>query len=165
MDFYDHTVPQLKRALASLDRWIERASAHETADALLALRLAPDQFTFTKQVQVACDNAKMLSGRLAGREWPSHPDTETTFEQLRERTASVIRYLDTLTREDFAGAMDRRISLPWMKPGQFMEAPDYLIQFALPNFYFHLITAYSILRHGGVQLGKLDYLGPIAIQS
>jgi uncharacterized protein len=165
MQFYDHTVPQMKHALANLDRWLAKAAAHERGDDLLTMRLAPDQFTLVRQIQTACDNAKMMSGRLAGREWPSHPDTETTFAQLRERITSVTSYLDTLTADDFAGASDRNVRLPWMQPDQFMTAADYLIQFALPNFYFHLVTAYSILRHEGVQLGKIDFLGPIAIKT
>jgi hypothetical protein len=165
MTLYDHTVPQLKRALANLDRWLQRAATHEKGDELLSMRLAPDQFTLVRQIQTATDNAKMLSGRLAGREWPAHPDTETTIEQLRTRIASVMTYLDTLTPGDFAESDARKISLPWMQQGSYMHASDYTIQFALPNFYFHLVTAYAILRHAGVQLGKMDYIGPIAFQT
>jgi uncharacterized protein len=165
MQFYAHTVPQMKHALANLDRWLGRAAEHELGDGLLSMRLAPDQFTLVRQIQTACDNAKMLSGRLANKEWPSHPDTETTIAQLRERITSVRSYLDTLKPDDFATTGDNKVTLPWMQQGQFMSAEDYLIQFALPNFYFHLITAYSILRHAGVKLGKMDFLGPIALKS
>src|SRR5262249_53573819 len=98
------------------------------------------------------------------KEWPSHPDTETSFEQLRERIASVQAYLATFTRGDFAQVAERKITLPWMKRDQFLYAHDYLIQFALPNFYFHIVTAYSILRHQGVQLGKTDFLGSLPLQ-
>ena len=111
-----------------------------------------------RQVQVASDNAKFIAGRLAGKEWPSHPDTETTFEQLRARLASVIGYLDTFTREDFDQIEARKVKLPWMKPDQYLSAYDYLVGFGLPNFYFHVVTAYAILRHKGVKLGKQDLL-------
>ncbi len=164
MDIYDLTVPQLTRTLKNLDRWLGLAAAHANADNLLTARLAPDQYTFTRQIQTAADNAKMMAGRLAGKEWPSHPDTETTYEQLRARLASVLGFLETLKREDYAGAEDRKIKLPWMKDSQFMTAIDYLNQFGLPNFYFHVVTAYAILRHGGLPMGKFEYLGQIAIQ-
>lgn len=165
MDIYDLTIPQLMRTLRNLDRWIEKATTHPEAEKLLTSKLAPDQFNFTRQVQTAADNAKMMPGRLAGREWPSHPDTESSFEQLRARLASVIAYLETFQRTDFADAENREIKLPWMKDGQFMKAYDYLLEFGLPNFYFHVVTAYGILRHEGVSLGKYDFLGQITIQA
>ena len=164
MDIYDLTVPQLKRKLRNLDRWLGLAAAHPSADKLLTARLAPDQYNLTRQVQVAADNAKMMPGRLAGKQWPSHPDTETTYDQLRARLAAVVEFLDTFTREDFVGAEDRKIKLPWMKDGQYLTALDYLNQFGLPNFYFHVVTAYEILRHEGLPMGKFEFLGQISIQ-
>lgn len=165
MDMYDVTVPQLRRVLKNISRWLERAAQHETGEKLLSNRLAPDQFPLVKQVQTACDNAKMMCGRLAGRAWPTHPDTETTFAQLQERIASVVGFLDTFGPPHFAEANERTITLPWMQPGQHMLASAYLVQFALPNFYFHVVTAYAIMRNAGVQLGKMDFIGPIDIQS
>jgi hypothetical protein len=165
MDVYDLTVPQLVHTLGNIDKWLDLAAASPDADKLLNARLAPDQFTFTKQVQVAADNAKMMPGRLAGKEWPSHPDTETTFAQLKARIASVIEYLRTFKREDFAGADARTIKLPWMSEGTHLTAHDYLVQFALPNFYFHVVTAYAILRAQGLPMGKTVFIGPINIQS
>lgn len=164
MDVYDLTVPQLVLALGNLDRWLNLAAAHASGERLLAARLAADQFALTRQVQIATDNAKLMVGRLAAREWPSHPDTETTFAELHARIASVTSYLGTFAREDFADAHERKITLPWMKPGQWMHGAEYLVEFALPNFYFHIVTAYSILRHEGVQLGKTDFLGQISIR-
>lgn len=158
------TVPQLMRTLKNVDRWLGIAAAHADADKILTARLAPDQYAFTRQIQVIADNAKMLTGRLAGKEWPAHPDTETTYDQLKARLASVLGFLETFKREDFAGAEDRNIKLPWMKDGQFMTALDYLNQFGLPNFYFHVVTAYDILRNSGLPMGKFDFLGQIAIQ-
>ena len=170
MHMYDLTVPQLAATLRNLDRWLSLASAHAQAEqvpveSLLKARLAPDQYMFDRQVQVACDNAKYIAGRLAEKEWPSHPDTETTFEQLRARVASVIEYLDTFAREDFDEAARRKITLPWMKEDEWLAAYDYLFRFALPNFYFHIVTAYAILRHKGVRLAKSDFLGRLPIQS
>lgn len=165
MDIYDVTVPQLIRTLGNVDRWLGLAAAHPEGDKLLTARLAPDQYNLTRQVQIASDNAKMLPGRLAGKEWPSHPDTETSYEQLRARLASVIGYLETFTRDDFADTVERKIKLPWMKDGQYMDAADYMLQFGLPNFYFHVVTAYAILRHMGLPMGKFEYLGQIAIKA
>jgi uncharacterized protein len=169
MHIYDLTVPQLLKTLRNLDRWITLASTHaETAqlpaETLMNARLAPDQYTFSRQVQVATDNAKFIPGRLAGKEWPSHPDTETTLDQLRARIASVSSYVEGFSREDFDDIERRKIRLPWMKPDQWLEPHDYLLQFGLPNFHFHVITAYAILRHKGVQLGKNDYIGGLPIQ-
>jgi|SRR5687768_4641757 len=168
MDLYDFTVPQLAKTLRNLDRWLTLAQKHaETAQVpvenLLQARLAPDQFMFVRQVQVACDNAKFIPGRLAAKPWDPHPDTETTLEQLRERIASIQQYLETFTREDFEDAAERKIKLPWMQEGQWLRGEDYAIQFGLPNFYFHVVTAYAILRHKGVALGKNDFIGGLPI--
>lgn len=164
MDIYNLTAPQLHLALANLGKWLEKAALHDKGEALLSSRLAPDQFPLMRQVQTVCDNAKMMCGRLAGRDWPSHPDTETTFAQLHARIAAVQEFLKTFGPQDFVDAADRKITLPWMKPEQYMPGASYLVEFALPNFYFHLVTAYSILRHEGVQLGKMDYIGQITIR-
>jgi len=170
MHMYDLTVPQLSKTLRNVDDWLSRAikhaeTTHVPVETLMAARLAPDQYMFARQVQVACDNAKYIAGRLAGKEWPSHPDTEATLDQLRTRVASVQSYLSAFTRDDFEHAPTRKISLPWMQAGSWLHAGDYLVQFALPNFYFHVVTAYAILRHKGVPLGKNDYLGELPTQS
>jgi uncharacterized protein len=169
MHIYDLTVPQLIKTLRNLDRWVAIATKHvETAqlpaETVLNARLAPDQFSFVRQIQVATDNAKFIPGRLTGKEWPSHPDTETTFEQLSARISSVSSYIETFTRDDFDDLDRRKIRLPWMKPDQWLEPHDYLVQFGLPNFYFHVVTAYAILRHKGVQLGKHDFIGGLPMQ-
>jgi hypothetical protein len=169
MHIYDLTVPHLIKSLKNLDRWLELANRHAQTEqlppeTLINARLASDQYMLVRQVQVACDNAKFIPGRLAGKEWPSHPDTETTFEQLHARIASVISYLETFSREDFDDIEGRKIKLPWMKEGTWLLAHDYLVQFGLPNFTFHLVTAYAILRHKGVKLGKNDFIGGLPIQ-
>ncbi len=169
MNVYDLTVPQLVKMLKNVDRWLETAMAHAEAkkfdiNNLIKFRLAPDQLAFDRQIQTMCDNAKFIAGRLAGREWPAHPDTETTFEQLRSRIALVITYLDTFQPSDFEGAEDRKISLPWMD-GKWMRGDEYVTQFALANFYFHAVTAYSMLRNNGVELGKRDFIGGVPMRS
>jgi hypothetical protein len=169
MNIYDLTVPQLTKMLKNVDRWLE--AAIQLADKkkfdvnnLIKFRLAPDQLAFDKQIQTMCDNAKFIAGRLSGKEWPAHPDTETTFDQLRTRIALVITYLDTFKPEDFADAAERKISLPWME-GKWMRGDEYVTQFAIANFYFHTVTAYAILRHNGVELGKRDYIGGVPMRS
>jgi hypothetical protein len=169
MHLYDLTVPQLMKMLRNVDAWIVAATAHAErkkfdVNNLLKFRLAPDQFAFDRQVQTVCDNAKLVVARLAEREAPPHADTETTFEQLRARIASVCAYLETFRAEDFTDAETRRISLPWMD-GKWMRGDEYVAQFALPNFYFHCSVAYAILRHNGVELGKRDYIGGVPMRS
>jgi hypothetical protein len=169
MNLYDMTVPQVTKMLRNLDNWLGTAIASADkrkfdVNNLMKARLAPDQFTFDKQVQTACDNAKFVVARLCGKEWPAHPDTETTVEQLRSRIATVITYLDTFKAEDFAGADERKISLPWME-GKWMRGDEYVSQFALANFYFHVTTAYAILRHNGIELGKRDFIGGVPMRS
>jgi uncharacterized protein len=169
MNLYDLTVPQLQKTLRNLDTWLGLAIAHADrrkfpVDNLMTARLAPDQFTFARQVQTACDNAKFIPGRLTGKEWPSHPDTETTVDQLRARIASVQGYLETFKPADFAGGEERKISLPW-QGGKWMTGAEYLIEFALPNFYFHVFTAYELLRHNGIEgLGKAVLIGSVPMR-
>jgi hypothetical protein len=169
MNLYDLTVPQLIKMLKNVDQWLATAITQAEkkkydVNNLLKFRLAPDQFSFDRQIQTLCDNAKFVAGRLTGKEWPAHPDTETTFDQLRARTAAVIGYLETFKPEDFAGAEERKISLPWME-GKWMRGDEYVAQFALANFYFHAVTAYAILRNNGIELGKRDYIGGVPMRS
>jgi len=169
MSLFDLTVPQLQKTLRNLDAWLVAAEKHADAkkfpvENLLAARLAPDQFTLTRQVQTVCDNAKFLPGRLTGKEWPKHEDNETSFDQLHARIASTQQYLETFKPADFEGAESRKITLPWTE-GKWMTASEYLIQFALPNFYFHTVIAYEILRHNGVELGKRDFIGGIPLKA
>lgn len=160
---FELTVPQLAKTLRNLDKWLHAAEAYAEqrkfpVDNLIHCRLAPDQYALVRQVQTACDNAKFIAGRLTGKDWPAHADTETTFEQLHQRIASVQAYLETFKPEDFAATADRKISIPWMAP-KWLTSADYLVQFGLPNFYFHVTLAYEILRHNGVPLAKTDYIG------
>jgi hypothetical protein len=127
------------------------------------MRLAPDQFAFVRQVQTACDTAKLAAARLAGQTPPSHPDTEKTIDELRARVASVRSYLGAFKAKDFEGAETRAITRPQWE-GKSMSGADYFIEHAVPNFFFHVTHAYAILRHNGVPLGKKDYLGPLTLK-
>ena len=128
-------------------------------DVLLQARLAPDMLNLTRQVQVACDMVKNGAGRLAGIDLPSFPDTETTFDELQARIAKTIAFLDGITESQLQGSETREITLKF--PGREMTFTGiaYLTGFVLPNFYFHMTTAFGILRHNGVQIGKMDYIG------
>jgi len=168
MSTYDLAVTQPRKMLRNLDQWLDKAVAHAEArkfdpEILLALRLVPDMFPLTRQVQAACDAAKVLAARLAGKTPPSHPDTETTLAEIKARIATVVAYLDTFEAKDFDGADDRILELPFA-PGMVIRGADYLVEMALPNFYFHVTTAYDLLRHNGVELGKRDYIGSLNLK-
>jgi uncharacterized protein len=165
MNLYDATVPVLSKFLRNLDRWFDKAVAHAEAkkfdpEVFVSLRLAPDQYPLGAQVQTACDAAKYCCAKLAGKEPPSHPDTEKTIPELRARIRTCLGYLETFKREDFDGAEERAVSHSWMG-GKTLRGGDYLDHFALPNFHFHLTIAYEILRHNGVALGIMDHLGEL----
>jgi hypothetical protein len=160
---------QMKKQLAQLDKWLDAAAADAKArsfdpNVFLGLRLAPDQFAFARQVQTACDTAKLGASRLTGKEAPSQPDTEQTLEDLHARVRSVIAYLDTLSAKDFEGAAARVVTQPRWE-GKVMNGADYFVEHALPNFFFHLTHAFAILRHNGVNIGKRDYLGTLSLRT
>lgn len=165
MNMYHLTVSQFEKCLKNLERWIEKSTELATAkkfdvNTLLTARLAPDQYPLVKQIQIVCDSAKLAPARLTGKEAPSHPDNETTWAELRTRIRSVIEYLGTYKPADFEGAEERLISLSWM-PGKVLSGRDYATEFALANFYFHYTTAYQMLRHNGVELGKPEFIGSL----
>jgi hypothetical protein len=160
-------ITECQKLLTNLDGWLKKAEAHAKAksydpNVLLAARLAPDQYPLVRQVQSACDSAKFLAARLAGKDPPKHPDTEATVAELHARIEAVTTYLATFTDKDFEGADKRTIKLSWME-GKGLTGGDNLVHLAIPNFYFHLVTAYAILRHNGVELGKQDYIGSLPL--
>jgi len=163
---YPRLFGQMKKQLGQLDRWLEAAGAFAQARAFepsvfLELRLAPDQFAFARQVQTACDTARLAASRLTGKEAPPQPDAEKTIEELRARVQGTVAYLDGFTSADFDAAATRVVTQPRWE-GKTMTGADYFLEHALPNFYFHLTHSYAILRHAGVKLGKRDYLGPLS---
>jgi uncharacterized protein len=156
----------LKALAAVLDKAEVDASAKKIdSSVLLNSRLYPDMFALTRQVQIASDQAKNGSARLAGVEAPRYEDNETTIDQLKARIAKTVAYLKTLDPKQIDASADREITFPLgpTNKGR-MKGDDYLNHFVLPNFYFHLTTAYAILRHCGVDIGKRDFLGAIPIE-
>jgi hypothetical protein len=162
---YYQTIGQMKKQLGQLDKWLEAAAAYAEAKKFdpalyLSFRIAPDQFAFARQVQTACDTAKLGASRLTGKDAPSHADTEQTLDELRARVRSTIAYLDSFTAKDFEGAATRSVTQPRWE-GKVMTGADYFREHVTPNFYFHVTHAYAMLRHNGVSIGKRDYLGPL----
>jgi len=167
MSLYEASVPQLKKMLEGLDSWLDLAVDHAKKKSfepsvLLSARLAPDQYHLTRQIQAACDAAKFAVARLAGKDPPKHPDTETTVDELHARIRAVVSFIDTVTAADFEGAAKRVVPLSFM-PGKGLLGTDYFNEMALPNFYFHVTTAYAILRHNGVPLGKMNFIGSLKL--
>lgn len=164
MDLFAATIPQFKRILQNVERWLDKAEAFAQSkkfdpNTLLSARLAPDQFSLVGQIQAVCDQCKLTPARLTAKNPPKHPDTEQTFDELRKRLHSVIAYLDTFNAADFNGAAERLVSTPMFPEGKGQLGADYLFERQLPNVYFHASMAYAILRHNGVDLGKGDFLG------
>ena len=160
---------QMKKQLGQIEKWLDAATAYAKTksfdpNVFVGLRLAPDQFAFARQVQIACDTAKLAASRLTGKEAPSQPDTEQTLDELRARVRSVITYLDGFSAKDFAGAATRSVTQPRWE-GKVMTGADYFLEHALPNFFFHLSHVYAILRHNGVEVGKRDFLGPLSLRA
>ncbi|HTJ42169.1 MAG TPA: DUF1993 domain-containing protein [Kofleriaceae bacterium] len=161
-------VAEMKKLLGSLDACLDKAVAHAQAkkfdaDTLLQARLAPDMLPLVRQIQFACDQAKYAAARGAGKDVPSHPDEEKTIAECKARIAKVVTYLETFTGADFADIETRTVSLPRWE-GKSMRAIDYVIEHAMPNFFFHVTTAYALLRHNGVDIGKRDFLGKLSMQ-
>lgn len=167
---YQIVVPQFTKMLGNLTAILDKAAAHAEAkkfdiDVLLTARLAPDQFPLLRQIQIACDTANLGAARLTAKEatTPTFPDTEKTLAEIKARIESTIAILRKLNEADFAASATRRVSQPrWQ--GKTLSGEEFLIQHVLPNFYFHITTAYAILRHNGVDVGKKDYLGDMPYQ-
>jgi hypothetical protein len=167
---YTATVVPYRSILKNLSAVIAKAEAHCEAKKIdpsvfLTSRLYPDMLPFTAQVQIATDNAKGAAARLAGVEIPKFEDNEKSFPELQARLDKTIAFLDTLTEAQFAGAEDRDIVLQQRSGTLEFKGAPYLLQYANPNVYFHVTTAYALLRHGGVEIGKRDYLKGGAAQA
>jgi hypothetical protein len=164
LSMYAASIPVFLNTLGALSKILDKAAAHCEAKkidpaTLLAMRLYPDMFTFTKQVQIACDFAKNTAGRLTG-EPPKFPDEEKSFAELKARIAKTVEYLNGFKPADIDATAGKDVTFP-IGPQKTMtlKGDAYLINFVLPNFYFHATTAYDILRHCGVEIGKRDFLG------
>jgi hypothetical protein len=165
ISMYAASVPVFKHILGTLQVVLEKAEAHAAAkkiepSALLQARLFPDMFTTRRQVMIATDFAKGTCARLAGVDVPKHEDTEQTFEELKARIAKTQAFISTLTAPQIDGSEDRDIATQVGHETKHFKGQHYLLHYALPNFYFHVTTAYDILRHNGVELSERDYIGP-----
>jgi len=164
ISMYQASVPPLIRSLNNLAAILEKSAAHAESRkidpaVLINSRLYPDMLPLGRQVQIASDIARRGAARLAGLEAPKLEDNETTFPEFISRLQKTTAYLETLTSDQIDGSEEKSITLPFGKDTMVFEGLPYLLYFVLPNVYFHVTTAYDILRHCGVELGKLDYLG------
>lgn len=164
ISLYQASVPALVRSLTQLNIILDKAVAYaeeKNVDpaVLVASRLYPNMMPFTKQIQIATDNAKGFVARMAGQEPPRYEDNETTFPELKARIDKTIAYVKSFKPEDIDGKEEQVVSFK-LGPNQVtFNGQDYLTMYLLPNIYFHISVAYAILRHCGVELGKRDYLG------
>src|SRR5689334_387062 len=166
ISMYQTSAPRFAHTLGNLVAILDKAQAHCDARkidplVLTGWRLFPDMFPFTRQVQIACDTAKGAMARLAGVEIPKHEDSERTFEELKARIAKTIDFVQSVKRERVDGSEEREIVLQMRSGERRFTGLQYLLGHALPNFYFHVTTAYNILRHNGVEIGKQDYIGKL----
>lgn len=158
------SAPVFLKTLGNMLTWLDKAQAHAEArkfdvNNFLVLRLAPDMLPFTRQVQIASDNAKGPIARLAGIEIPKYEDNEASFDELRERIRKTVQFIQSVPADKIDGSEEREIVLPLRSGEMRFSGENYLKHFALPNFFFHATTTYALLRHGGVELGKADFLG------
>ena len=174
-NLYAITIPPMMKALDALSKLMDKAMALAESkgnerrpgsvhmEALLDDRLIFDQFSFIKQVQIACDNAKGGAARLAEIEIPAYEDNEKTVSELKARIEKTIAFLKTIKPEQIVGKEEIKITLPYF-PTKFITGFEYATEYLLPNFYFHIVTAYSILRKNGVDIGKKDYINGLPLK-
>ncbi len=167
ISMYKASVPPIVLTLTNLKAILEKAAAHAEAKkidppVLLSARLYPDMLPFSRQIQIATDNAKGSVSRLAGIDPPKYEDNESTFPELAARIDKTITLLETFKPGQIDGSEDKTITLPMRDRTLTFKGLPYLLDYALPNIYFHVTTAFAILRHNGVDIGKKDFLGDIA---
>lgn len=167
-DMYIFTVPVFMKSLEGLKNILTKTQAHvvesgQNESTLLSDRLAPDMFPLVKQVQSACDNAKNSVSRLTGVVPPVFEDTEQTLGELIARVDATLTFLQSIQESAFSEVENRKVTLPYF-PGKYMTGFDYAREYALPNFFFHLVTAYGIIRKNGVAIGKADYTNGLTLR-
>ena len=166
ISMYTASIPPMIKSLGNLEAILDKAIAHAAARkiddaAFVDARLFPDMFTFARQIRIATDMAKGAGARLAGIDIPKFEDNEKTLPELKARLRKAVDFLKTLTAAQIDGTEDKAITLT-AGPNTFnFKGLDYLNSWVLPNFYFHVATAYNLLRHGGVEIGKMDFLGKV----
>lgn len=167
-NIYNSTIPFFLKMLGGLKNVLSKAEAHTkehsmSEETLLNDTLIADMFPLKKQVQVACDNAKGAAARLTGSENPKMEDTEMTFADLQTRIDKTLAFLATFSEKDFVGAEDRKITLPYF-PDKYITGMEYAFEYIIPNFLFHVVTAYGIIRKNGVAIGKSDFINGIPLK-
>ena len=162
---YYQVIVQCTQTLKNLETCLDKAEQHAAAKkfdvgVLMTSRLAPDMKDFIYQVQSACDYVKAGAAWLSGQTPPKHEDNEQTIDELRARIRKTVAFVESVNEAQYAGASGQKVKLSWA-PGQIIGGEDYLMQMTIPNTFFHITMAYAILRHNGVDIGKMDFLGPI----
>ena len=175
-NLYTITIQPMMKSLRSLSKILDKAAAHAESKAterhpaskhmesLINDRLVFDQFNLIRQVQIACDNAKGAAGRLCGADIPKFEDNERTIEELKSRIEKTLEYLQTVKPEQLIGKEEANVTLPYFKD-KYFTGFQYVTEYLIPNFYFHITTAYSILRKNGVNIGKADYIGGLSLKN
>jgi uncharacterized protein len=164
---YYQLISQCTQALKNLETWLDKAEQHAAArkfdvGVLMTSRLAPDMKPFIYQVQSACDYVKAGAAWLSGQMPPKHEDNEQTIDEMRARIRKTVAFAESVEEAQYAGASERKVSMSWAPAGKVLGGQHYLLQMMVPNTDFHITTAYAILRHNGVDIGKMDFLGPIS---
>jgi hypothetical protein len=162
---YYQAILQCIQMLKNVESWLDKAEEHAgakkfDAGVLMSSRLAPDMKPLIYQVQSACDYVKGAAAWLSGQKPPKHEDNEQAIDEVRARIRKTVAFVESVTEAEYAGAAERKVSLSWA-PGKVLGGEDYLLQMTIPNVYFHIAMAFAILRHNGVDIGKMDFLGPI----
>jgi hypothetical protein len=166
LSMYQASIPVFVKQLGNLSAILKKAEEHALArkiepEVFINARLAPDMFPLSRQVQIATDGAKGCAARLAGVEVPSYPDTEKTFAELQSRIAKTIEFVNTFNAKQIDGSEERKVTLKLRGQDTTFAGQAYLLNFVVPNLYFHITTTYAILRHNGVELGKRDFIGSL----
>lgn len=164
LTMYQASIPVFIRMLGNLSSILDKAAVYAEAkkidpSVLINARLAPDMYPLSRQIQIATDMVKGCAARLAGIAVPGYEDNETTFAELQARIAKTIAFLQSVSAEQIDGSEEKTITVPMRTRELSFLGQPYLLNFVLPNFYFHLTTAYAILRHNGLEIGKMDYVG------
>jgi len=164
LSMYQASTPMFIRMLGNLSKILDKAAVYAEAKkiepaVLVNARLAPDMFPFSRQIQIAADMVKGCAARLAGVEVPSYQDTESTIPELQERIRKTVGFLQSVSATQIDGSEDKTITLKMRGNDVSMKGQAYLLGFVIPNFFFHITTAYAILRHNGLEIGKMDYIG------
>src|ERR1700719_3056370 len=163
---YHQVISQCTQSLKNLETCLDKAEQHAAAKkfdvgVLMTSRLAPDMQHFIYQVQSACDYVKAAAAWLSGQTPPKHEDNEHTIHELRARIRKTVDFAESVKEAQYAGASERKVSMSWAPAGKVLGGDDYLLQMTLPNTFFHVAMAYAVLRHNGVDIGKMDFLGTV----